>query len=145
MAHSRDKLARPTRLLQQSKQIPPRRSARLNPKPGEYAEQQPSSAAEKTLQQTYRATISHPRGKKQSRGAEDLPVDVTAAPLSKRPRESSADLTPTRPFDRETSSGSIEVPLHAQAYGGATNKLRSFLRPGQDKRESSMWPKKWPG
>ncbi|KAF2871234.1 hypothetical protein BDV95DRAFT_573569 [Massariosphaeria phaeospora] len=115
MAHNRDRLAPQTR-RQQSKQSdqagkrpqgvrkeqrPPRRSARLSPKSGEYAEQQRSPTAKKTLQQRR-------RGQKRSREAEDLPVDVTTASFSKRPRTSPPEFTATRP--------AIETPIDPVDY-----------------------------
>ncbi|KAF2866025.1 hypothetical protein BDV95DRAFT_585652 [Massariosphaeria phaeospora] len=122
MAHNRDKLAPQTRRQQlkqrdqagkrpqgvRKEQRPPRRSARLNPKSGEYAEQQRSPTAKKTLQQRDRSTTPQRRGQKRSREAEDLPVDVTTASFSKRPRISPPEFTATRP--------AIEAPIDPVDY-----------------------------
>lgn len=89
---------------------PPRRSARLNPEPGEHAEHERSPTAKKTLQQTDLSTTPQLRSQKRSRETEDLSVETTTTPLPKRPRprpRASAEFTSTRPEDRETSSGSI--------------------------------------
>ncbi|KAF2240552.1 hypothetical protein BU26DRAFT_208347 [Trematosphaeria pertusa] len=109
-----DQGKRPRGVSKVKAQRPLRRSARLNLERSENIEQQYFFPAKKTARKDL--TPLQPKDRKRSREIENPLDDVPTAPLPKRPRPSSTDVTVKRPTSREASICDIAAPINPIDY-----------------------------